>query len=229
MSTETNSTDSTTPDTITLDMIREHLFTAVISDALDAAGYREQSLPDLLRPMTGITRLVGRCRTTLWENIDHEDPAPYELELKAVDGCQPDDVLIAAANGSTRSGIWGELLSTAARNRGCVGAIVHGAVRDIEPMRDMEFPVFASDACPYDSLHRQRVTAIDVPVTIGGLTFTPGDLVVADEDGLVIVPAAVEHDVIHAAWEKVHAESVTRDAIRGGMTATEVYEKYGVL
>ena len=229
MSTEANSTDPTTPDTITLDMIREHLFTAVISDALDAADYREQSLPDLLRPMTGITCLVGRCRTTLWENIDHEDPAPYELELQAVDGCQPDDVLIAAANGSTRSGIWGELLSTAARNRGCVGAIVHGAVRDIEPMRDMEFPVFASSACPYDSLHRQRVTAVDVPVTIGGLTFSPGDLVVADEDGLVIVPAEVERAVIRAAWEKVHAESVTRDAIRGGMTATEVYEKYGVL
>lgn len=210
-------------------MIRERLFSAVISDALDAAGYREQSLPDLLRPMTGITRLVGRCRTTLWEDIDHEDPAPYELELQAVDGCQPHDILIAAANGSTRSGIWGELLSTAARNRGCVGAIVHGAVRDIEAMRDMKFPVFASGACPLDSLHRQRVTAVDVPVMIGGLTFNPGDLVVADEDGLAIVPAAVERAVIRTAWEKVHAESVTRDAIRDGMTATEVYQKYGVL
>lgn len=229
MSSETNSLPPATPDTITLDMIREHLFSAVISDALDAAGYREQSLPDLLRPMTGITRLVGRCRTTLWEDIDHEDPAPYELELQAVDGCQPHDILIAAANGSTRSGIWGELLSTAARNRGCVGAIVHGAVRDIEAMRDMKFPVFASGACPLDSLHRQRVTAVDVPVMIGGLTFNPGDLVVADEDGLAIVPAAVERAVIRTAWEKVHAESVTRDAIRDGMTATEVYQKYGVL
>lgn len=229
MSSETNSLPPATPDTITLDMIRERLFSAVISDALDAAGYREQSLPDLLRPMTGITRLVGRCRTTLWEDIDHEDPAPYELELQAVDGCQPHDILIAAANGSTRSGIWGELLSTAARNRGCVGAIVHGAVRDIEAMRDMKFPVFASGACPLDSLHRQRVTAVDVPVMIGGLTFNPGDLVVADEDGLAIVPAAVERAVIRTAWEKVHAESVTRDAIRDGMTATEVYQKYGVL
>lgn len=227
MNTEPKST--TAPETITLDMIREHLFTAVISDALDAAGFRDQSLPNLLRPMTGANRLVGRCRTTLWEDIDHEDPAPYELELKAVDGCHPEDVIIAAAEGSTRSGIWGELLSTAARNRGCVGAIVHGAVRDIEQMRAMEFPVFASGASPYDSLHRQRVTAIDIPVTISGLTFHPGDLVVADEDGLVVVPVEAERAVIGSAWEKVHAESVTRDAIRGGMTATEVYQKYGVL
>ena len=227
MNTEPNS--STAPETITLDMVREHLFTAVVSDALDAAGYPNQSLPNLLLPMTGSTRLVGRSRTTLWEDIDYEDPAPYELELQAVDGCHPEDVMIAAAEGSTRSGIWGELLSTAARNRGCVGAIVHGAVRDIEQMRDMKFPVFASSACPYDSLNRQRVTAIDVPVTIAGLTFNPGDLVIADEDGLVVVPIEVEREVIGAAWEKVHAESVTRDAIRGGMTATEVYRKYGVL
>ncbi len=227
VNTEPNST--TAPETITLDMVREHLFTAVISDALDESGYSDQSIPNLLLPMTGTKRLVGRCRTTLWEDIDHEDPAPYELELKAVDGCQPEDIIIAAAEGSTRSGIWGELLSTAARNRGCVGAIVHGAVRDIEQMSAMNFPVFASSACPYDSLHRQRVTAIDVPVTIAGLTFNPGDLVIADEDGLVVVPAEVERGVISKAWEKVHAESVTRDAIRGGMTATEVYQKYGIL
>ncbi len=225
----TDPNSPTAPETITLDMVREHLFTAVISDALDSSGYPEQSLPNLLLPMTGTTRLVGRCRTTLWEDIDFEDPNPYELELKAVDGCQPEDVIIAAAEGSTRSGIWGELLSTAARNRGCVGAIVHGAVRDIEQMREMKFPVFASSSCPYDSLNRQRVTAVDVPVTIAGLTFNPGDLVVADEDGLVVVPAKVEREVIGRAWEKVHAESVTRDAIRNGMTATEVYQKYGVL
>lgn len=220
---------TTIPDTITLDMIREKLFSAVISDALDDSGHRDQGIPAILRPMTGINRLVGRCRTTLWEDFDRDDPTPYELELEAVDGCRPDDVFIAAAGGSERSGIWGELLATAARNRGCVGAIVHGSVRDIDQMRKMDFPVFASASCPFDSLHRQRVTAVDVPVVIDGLTFNPGDLVMIDEDGLVVVPAAVEHNVIRAAWQKVHAESMTRNAIRGGMSAGEVYRKFGVL
>lgn len=210
-------------------MIREKLFTAIVSDALDDAGYHEQSIPDLVKPMTGVKLLVGRARTTAWEDIDHKDNAPYALELQAVDGCQPDDIFIAAAEGSQRSGIWGELLSTAARNRGCVGAIIHGAIRDIAAMREMEFPVFASAASPFNSLHRQRVTAVDVPVSIGGLTINSGDLVLVDEDGLVVVPAAIENEVIRAAWEKVHAESVTRDAIRGGMPVGEVYEKYGVL
>ena len=128
-----------------------------------------------------------------------------------------------------RSGIWGELLSTAARNSGCVGAIVHGAVRDVPKMTAMGFGVFASGVCVYDSLNRQRVIDVDVPVDIAGVTFSPGDLVIADVDGVVVVPRAVEEEAIGRAWEKVHAENITRDAIRGGMKATAAYKKYGIL
>jgi regulator of RNase E activity RraA len=159
----------------------------------------------------------------------HEDPKPYDLELKAVDSCRPDDVLIAAAGGSMRSGIWGELLSTAARNSGCIGAIVDGAVRDVGKIREMGFAVFARGVCIYDSKNRQRVIDLDVPVEIDGVRFSPGDLVVADEDGIVVVPRAVEAEVVQRAWDKVHAENEVRDAIRGGMKATAVFEKFGVL
>ncbi|NNE92201.1 MAG: RraA family protein [Verrucomicrobiales bacterium] len=213
----------------TLEQIREHLYSAVISDALDAAGYRQQCIDAPLVPMTGINRLAGRCRTTLWEEIDFEDLEPYKIELEAVDDCKPDDVLIAAAEGSTRSGIWGELLSTASRNTGCVGVIVHGAVRDIAAMREMKFPVFASGVSPYDSLHRQRVISRDEPVVVGGVAIRTGDFVFADEDGVVIVPHEVEAKVLAAAWEKVHAENEVRDAIRDGLGATDAFEKYGVL
>jgi regulator of RNase E activity RraA len=217
------------PGEITLAMMRESLSVAVVCDALDAEGFRHQSPRVQLRPLTAGGLLVGRCRTTLWADMAHDDPKPYELELRAVDGCRPDDVLIAAANGSMRSGVWGELLSTAARNRGCVGVIVDGAVRDVGPMRRMGFPVFARGTCPYDSLHRQRVTDIDVTVEVVGVRFDPGELVFADEDGVVVVPRSAESAVIRRAWAKVHAESVTRDAIRGGMPAGEVYRRYGVL
>src|SRR5438067_2204633 len=125
---------------ITLAMMRECFTAAVVCDALDAEGYPHQSPRVPLRPLTGENVLIGRCKTTLWADMAHVDPRPYELELRAVDECQPDDVLIAAAAGSMRSGIWGELLSTAARNSGCVGAIVDGAVRDVAAMRRMGFP-----------------------------------------------------------------------------------------
>ncbi|MFT5465000.1 MAG: 4-hydroxy-4-methyl-2-oxoglutarate aldolase [Verrucomicrobiales bacterium] len=215
----------------TLEQVRENLYSAVISDVLDAAGFRQQCLTTTpqLAPKTGINQLVGRCRTTLWEEIDFEDPEPYKIELEAVDDCRPDDVLIAAAQGSTRSGIWGELLSTASRNRGCAGVIVDGAVRDIAAMREMKFPVFANLVSPYDSFNRQRVISRDEPVEVGGVKIETGDLVFADEDGVVIVPQAVEAEILTAAWQKVHAENEVRDAIRDGLGAAAAFEKYGVL
>ena len=218
-----------TPSPITLEAMRENLYCAVVCDALDALGYHNQSPRVSLCPLVIDTVLVGRCRTTLWADLYHQDPAPYELELKAVDLCQPDDVLIAAAHGSMRSAIWGELLSTAAKNRGCVGAVVDGAVRDVKKMRELNFPMFARGTCVYDSRDRQRVTDIDVPVDIGGVTFHPGDLVIADCDGIVLVPREVEEQAIRNAWNKVHDENTVRDAIRRGMTATDVFDRYGVL
>ena len=214
---------------ITLAQMRESLTSAVVCDALDAEGLKHQSPRIQLRPLTTTGVLVGRCKTTLWADMAHVDPKPYELELRAVDGCQPDDVLIAAAGGSMRSGVWGELLSTAARNTGCVGAIVDGAVRDVVRMRAMGFAVFARGMCIYDSKDRQRVIGIDVPIEIDGVLFSPGDLVLADEDGVVIVPAQVEDAVIQRAWAKVHAENEVRDAIKAGMKATAAFERYGVL
>lgn len=217
------------PEEITLDMMRQTFYSAVVSDALDGLGYPNQSPRVQLPPYTVDGILVGRCKTTLWVEMAHEDPEPYSKELYAVDSCQPDDVLIAAAGGSIRSGVWGEILSTAARNQGCVGAIVDGAVRDVAKMREMQFPVFARSTCVYDSLNRQRVVDVDVPVEIAGVPFRPGELVIADVDGIVVVPKEVEREAVRNAWEKVHAENVTRDAIKGGMKATDAFEKYGIL
>lgn len=214
---------------ITLSQMRESLYSAVVCDALDSLGLRHQSPRVPLIPMTVDMVLVGRCKTTLWADMFHEDPRPYELELQAVDACKPDDVVIAAAAGSSHSALWGELLSTACLNGGCVGAIVDGAVRDRKKMAAMQFPVFARSSNPYDSLHRQRVIDLDVPVEIAGVRFCPGDLVIADVDGIVVVPQQVEAEAISRAWKKVHDENVVRDAIRGGMRATDAFKKYGVL
>jgi 4-hydroxy-4-methyl-2-oxoglutarate aldolase len=214
---------------ITPAMIRETLGSALVCDALDAEGFPNQSPRVDLRPMTVHVVLVGRCRTMLWADMAHPDARPYELELAAVDGCRPGDILIAAAGGSARSGIWGELLSTAARNAGCLGVIVDGAVRDVRPMRAMGFPVFARHTSPYDSRDRQRVIDVDVPVEIAGILFSPGDLVVADDDGVVVIPKAVETVVIKRAWAKVHDENRVRDAIRSGMKAAAAFERFGVL
>jgi len=212
-----------------LEEIRDSLFSAVLSDALDSLGFRQQS-PDLdFRSYTGIGKMVGRAKTTLWADMFHEDPDPYVLELKAVDECQPGDILVAAAGGSTRSGIWGELLSTAARNSGCVGALIHGATRDIAQIREMGFPVYATASSVYDSLHRQRVIDLDVRVEVGGVSIAPGTLLFCDEDGIVAIPQEVEEEAVARAMTKVGAENITRDAIKNGMKASAAYAKFGIL
>jgi 4-hydroxy-4-methyl-2-oxoglutarate aldolase len=217
------------PRSITLEMMRAALSSALVCDALDALGVRGQS-PRMAWPVkTADGLLVGRCKTTLWADRQTTDPHPYEKELLAVDTCQPNQVLIAAAGGSLRSGIWGELLSTAARNSGCVGAVVDGAVRDLAQMKDMRFPVFARGTCPYDSKDRQEVTEIDVAVEIDGVVFRPNELVFADADGVVVVPSDVEEEAIRLAWNKAHDENRTRAAIQQGMKVTEAYRRYGVL
>lgn len=214
---------------ITLEMMRQEFYSAVLADALDSLGYTNQSPRIQLKPMTGINKIIGRCKTTLWADMAHVDPNPYELELIAVDSCKPNDIMIAAAGGSIRSGVWGELLSTAARNSGCVGVICDGAVRDVTKMTAMGFPCFARGTCVYDSMNRQRVIDIDVTVEIDGVKFSSGDLVIADIDGVVVVPREVEAEAVARAWKKVHAENITRDAIKGGMKAVAAYKKYGVL
>ncbi len=217
------------PEVISLDTMRASLYSAVVADALDGLGYRNQSPRFQFRSFTSDRLLVGRCKTTLWADMYHTDPKPYELELQAVDACQPDDVMICAAGGSMHSALWGELLSTASRNAGCVGAIVDGAVRDVAKMQDMGFPVFARGTSVYDSAHRHRVIDIDVVVEIGGVKFSPGDLVFADIDGIVVVPQAVEAEAISRAWQKVNDENKVRDAIRQGMKAREAFDTFGVL
>lgn len=214
---------------ITLPMMRQTLYSAVVADALDALGRRNQSPRVSLAPMTVDGVLIGRCKTTLWEDVMTTQSNPYELELRAVDECQTDQVLVAAGAGSQISGVWGELLTTAARNAGCVGAVIDGAVRDVRKMRQMAFPVYARGKSVYDSANRQRVVDLDLAVQIAGVEINPGDLIVSDEDGVVVVPQAVEEEAIRHAWDKVHAENETRDAIAAGMKAGAAYAKYGVL
>lgn len=223
-----------------LTKIRLHLYTAVVCDALDQIGWTGQSprvpLPRLAggpmgaSPSEGAnTMLAGRCKTTLWADMYHRDPSPYALELQAVDACQKDDVLIAAAGGSKRSGIWGELLTTAAIQRGCVGALVDGAIRDVDKIASMPFAVHARGTCIYDSLNRQRVIDVDVRVEIDGVPFEPGDLVLADSDGVVVVPRQVEDQVLELAFAKVLGENRVRDAIRAGMSSTQAFATFGIL
>lgn len=216
-------------DTELFDMMEERLHAAVLSDALDAAGYREQALCHTIRPLHPETVVVGRAMPVLCVDVYELPEHPYQQEIAAVDSLKQNDVLVSTTNGSTRICFWGELLSTAARARGARGAIIDGFIRDARQILEMRFPVFTTGLSPVDSNGRGEVIAYDVPIDCGGVTVNPGDIVFGDADGIVVIPHVAETAVIQAALEKISGENRTRDELQAGATLREVYDKYGIL
>ncbi len=209
--------------------MKQKLFSAVIADALDGCGYRDQILRHDIRPLYPDAVAVGRALTVLSVDVYEIPDEPYKLELEAVDALKPGDVMVAQTNGTKRSSLWGELLSTAAEVRGARGAVIDGFTRDSQAIAAMEFPLFVRGIAPYDSKGRSDVIAYDIPIECGGVKVCPGDLVFGDFDGVVVVPQAVEDQVLKAAFEKAAEEKEVKEALKNGMSATAAFQKYGIL
>src|SRR5262249_26357356 len=130
---------------------------------------------------------------------------------------------------SDRIAPWGELLTTASRARGAVGAVTDGFVRDVRGIRAAKFPVFHGGVAPLDSKGRGKVADIDVPIECGGVRIEPGDLIFGDVDGVVAVPRKIEEEVLSRAFAKVAGENSTRDELMRGAKLKDVFDRYGVL
>jgi regulator of RNase E activity RraA len=150
----------------------------------------------------------------------------YKGELEAVDALESGDVMVV----STCHGCyWGELLATASRFRGARGIVADAYTRDTLALIEMAFPTFVAGISPEDSLGRIDVDAIGIPVECGGVTVHPGDLVLADHDGVVVVPSAVAEQVVTRAEEKVAGENLVREKLAEGMPVLEAFRTYGVI
>jgi 4-hydroxy-4-methyl-2-oxoglutarate aldolase len=203
------------------------LYTPVVADVLDRLGCREQSMRADVRPLYPGSRTAGIARTVLTTGDPEPSPAePYKGEMAAVDALRPGDVLVVS---ECHWSFWGELLSTAARYRGCLGAVIDGYTRDTRAIAAMGFPVFCRGIHPADSLGRLDVVGHDVPIRCGGVLVHPGDLILADEDGVVVVPRGIADRALTLAEEKVRGEDLVRKALAEGMTVSEAFRRFGVL
>ena len=205
------------------------LYTAVVSDALDDLGFRDQAMAEHLRPVGASVVFAGRARTVLCEDTYDLDEDPYGMEIAAIDSILPGEVVVVATGGSRRNAPWGELLSTAAIARGARGAVVDGLVRDVRRIQELGFPIFAAGFKPVDSKGRGRVVGYNEPVRCADVTVNPGDLVFGDLDGIVVVPAEMVATVVRSATDKVSRENHSREELRKGAYLRTVYDKYGVL
>jgi regulator of RNase E activity RraA len=214
-----------------IETARRSLYAAVLSDVLDAQGYRHQVLPPQIRPLDDQLVLVGRARTGLYRDVYHVPRGhnPYELEIALIDDLRPGDVPVLGCGSSGRIAPWGELLTTASMARGAQGCVTDGLVRDIKATRALQFPVFHGGIGPLDSKGRGEVAAVDVPIECAGVTVNPGDLVFGDADGVLVVPQPIVKQTLRLALEKVAGEDRTREELQQGALLAEVFKKYGVL
>lgn len=211
-----------------LDALAAVTYSAVFSDVCDALGLRNQTVAPGLVPLGGPGTLVGWARTALSVPVEAAPARHYGGEIDFIDGLRPGEVAVVDCSGRPAAA-WGELFSTAAKGRGARGAVIDGLVRDRRKIVDLGFPIFGRGCRPTDSLGRVSLQQVDVPVTVGGVTVRSGDLVIADEDGVTIVPRDHAERAIALAVAKATTENKARDLLLAGGTLANVWERFRVL
>lgn len=205
--------------------------TANVSDVLDDLGYPDQGLsPEfVLFPRTA-GRLAGWAYTIRGQMSPYADKGDAN-KMKACQGLSDDEVSVWSGDGQ---GIcyFGELITIGMKERGCRGALVDGGVRDVRWIGQLEFPVYARYRSPVQSIGRWKVTGHQIPVSMRGavaglVSVNPGDFILGDEDGVIVIPAALVLQVLEEAEKLTVLEVQIRDALGKGMTLAEALEKYG--
>ena len=203
------------------------LYTAAIADTLDRRGLTAQTLPPELAPLREGTRLAGPA----YPIKGRPSLGDYDASLRGVLdmlASVPAGHVSVYETGDREAAHLGELSVTALQARGVAGAVIDGGCRDVEPIVRAGFPVFSRFTTPQDSTVRwQLVGHGDVELAIGGVRVARGDWIVADRDGIVVVPALIAEDVIAEAEGKAGTENEIRTAVRAGTTPLEAYERYG--
>jgi 4-hydroxy-4-methyl-2-oxoglutarate aldolase len=203
--------------------------TAAVTDVLDEMGHQRQTLPSAIQPLSSDMRLAGYAFTARGRSrkgSPRERDATVRQFLRMLAAIPLDSVLVVAANDNTAAH-FGELSAEWCRARRVRGAVIDGATRDAVAISRLRFPTFVRYRTPQDSVPRWRVSDWGQPVTIGGVRVALGDVIVADADGVAVVPRRVAHEVLGRCERLVGLENKVRQAVRRGLTPLEAYEKYG--
>ena len=194
----------------------------IVADCLERAGVLRSDI----RPLFD-ARFAGTALTVKLYPGDLVDC------LDALAVAQKGDVIIVDAAGETETSIWGGLMAGLCQQKGVVGAVIDGAIRDTDEIKSLRFPIFSraivprSTHSPYSK--RMEPIEVNVPIHCGGVLVFPGDIVLADEIGVVVVPREQASDVLARAQAQAAQEEATRRRIREGKTVEELLAEFGRL
>lgn len=205
------------------------LYTGAVADIMDDLGLREQCLPADIRPLADGMRVAGpvfpvRGRARHWD--DGKDPRYRQMDM--LEAIFPGCVLVMEPGDENRAAHWGELMSTTAMANGATGAVIAGGLRDSPQILELGFPVFRRYHSPLTAVYRYDIAAIGEPIRIGGIPIAPGDWILGDIDGVLIIPAAALDDVVEKALSVKDREDIVRAELKRGGSIRELFETYKV-
>jgi len=205
--------------------------TATVADVLDVLGLPNQGLAPQFAPYPANAGRMGGWAYTLRGRMTRYSASGDPQKMKAVDGLGRGQLAVWSGEGKGVC-FFGELIALGMKRRGCAGALVDGGIRDIEWIGRQRFPVYARYRTPVQSIGRWKVTAWQVPVSLPGATakrvkVRPGDFVLADTDGVIVVPARVAAKVLALAERLTAKEIRIRRELDAGASLEDVLKKYG--
>lgn len=202
--------------------------TGTLSDAVDALD--RQGFMTGVWPIVEGARIVGPAVTVRFEHIYRRD---YDLAggehlLRAIDESPAGSVLVLGSEVKDL-GTWGGLLSTASKAHGLAGTVLDQAARDVAEIQALGYPVWAATINPSSYIFRLRTVSLNEPVVCGGVLVQPGDLVAADDDGVVVIPRAQAEEVLRLATEMDKGEGEMTALLREGRSIIESLRATGRL
>ncbi len=200
------------------------LDSCAVSDALDHLGVKGATFG--VRPMWPCPRIVGRAVTVKIKPAGLEKPKQH-LGTPAIHAAHPGDIIVIDSGGRPDVSAWGGLLSLACKVKGLSGVVIDGACRDVDDSREVGFPVYARAAVPMTARGRVVQDSFNQEVEFAGVQVYPGDLVIADGSGVVIIPQSKEQEAVREAEIVFQQEARMAEQIRKGRPIVEVLEKLG--
>ncbi len=177
-----------------------HVEAASVSDALEQIAGRKMYMSHRMRPIFP-TRFVGYALTVSLKKESNQDPNALKGMVQAIDQGAANSVYVMVVEEGADIAGMGGLMGTAMASRNFSGAVIDGGVRDTAYLQKINFPVYALGVVPSTSISHYRFAGSNIPVLCDGVTVNPGDIVVADNDGVVVVPRAVAQQVLTLAQE----------------------------